>query len=123
MKKIILFFVILILNAKLSKAQLVDIDRNLYKTIKISNQTWMAENLAVTHFRNGYSIPMAKSWEEWEKLSKENKPVGYFAINQSGNKNIHYTWYTVNDPLSLAPIGWHIPHYIEWKILRATPAD
>ena len=28
-----------------------------------------------------------------------------------------YNWYAVNDPIGLAPIGWHIPTDLEWATL------
>lgn len=39
---------------------------NEIKEVKIGNQVWMAQNLNVSQFRNGDSIPHAKSAEDWE---------------------------------------------------------
>lgn len=46
----------------------VQIDTNL-STVKIGNQLWMSQNLAVETFQNGDIIPEAKSNEEWEKAN------------------------------------------------------
>lgn len=46
-----------------------------YKTVVIGSQTWMAENLNVSTFRNGDIIPEAKTHEEWEKAITEKKPA------------------------------------------------
>lgn len=43
-----------------------DIDGNIYKTIVIGEQTWMAENLRVTHYRNGDEVPIITDNEDWE---------------------------------------------------------
>jgi uncharacterized protein (TIGR02145 family) len=117
MKKIILFFVILSFNVKLSKGQLVDIDGNVYKTIIIGNQTWMAENIKVSRFRNGDLIPLAKSYEEFDHFGKEKKPARFIETDSSKNIYVNYNWYAVNDSRGLAPENWHVPHQVEWEIL------
>jgi|694.fasta_scaffold72434_3 uncharacterized protein (TIGR02145 family) len=77
----------------------------------------MAENLIVSHFRNGDLIPLAKSQDEFIRLGEEKKPARYLRDGISDKKNTEYNWYAVNDPRGLAPAGWHIPHLVEWEIL------
>jgi uncharacterized protein (TIGR02145 family) len=95
-----------------------DIDGNNYLTVKIGNQIWMAENLNVSHFRNGDSIPEARSAEEWIRLERELKPAWCVHQNASEDPKKYgklYNWYAVNDKRGLAPDGWHIPSDEEWS--------
>lgn len=46
-----------------------DIDGNTYQTVKIDNQWWLAENLKVTHYRNGDAIPNVTDATEWSSLT------------------------------------------------------
>jgi uncharacterized protein (TIGR02145 family) len=88
--------------------------------VKIGNQIWMTQNLKVAHFRNGDSVPYAKTAEEWEKAGKEQKPAWCYYNNDPANDIKYgklYNWYAVNDPRGLAPAGWHIPSDVEWKQL------
>jgi uncharacterized protein (TIGR02145 family) len=92
-----------------------------YKTVKIGTQTWMAENLNVSTFRNGDPIPHAETNEEWEQAEEEGKPAWCYYDNDPKNGTKYgklYNWYAVNDPRGLAPAGWHIPTDAEWKTLK-----
>ncbi len=94
-----------------------DIDGNTYKTVKIGNQEWMAENLKVTHYRNGEAIPNVSSNAEWASL-KTGAQCAY--NNDAGNVSTYgrlYNWIAVNDSSNIAPEGWHVPTDEEWQQL------
>jgi len=96
---------------------ITDIDGNIYKTIPIGNQTWMAENLNVSRYRNGETIPQIQDQEQWEKST--NGAWRYYN-DDPANGTIYgklYNWYAVNDPRGLAPSGWHVPSDNEWESL------
>jgi uncharacterized protein (TIGR02145 family) len=94
-----------------------DIDGNVYETVIIGDQLWMAENLKVTHYRNGDEIPTGHSNSEWESLS-----TGAYAVydDDPSNAEIYgnlYNWYSVDDNRDVCPDDWHIPTDEEWTIL------
>jgi len=93
-----------------------DVDGNVYNTVTIGTQTWMAENLKVTQFNDGTSIPNIIDDFEWSNLN-----TGAFCnyYNQDINAKTYgrlYNWYAVNSG-KLAPKGWHIPSETEWETL------
>ena len=94
----------------------VDIDGNIYKTVKIGDQIWMAENLKTTKLNDGQSILYEPDNSDWTNL----RIPGYcWPNNEDLNKDEYgalYNWYAV-DTEKLAPIGWHVPTYDEWEIL------
>ncbi len=88
--------------------------------IKVGNQHWMADNLNLFYFRNGDSIPIAKSTEDWVKAGTNKQPACCYFENNIENGNHYgllYNWYAVNDARGLAPKGWHIPTDLEWSKL------
>jgi len=95
----------------------IDIDGNVYKTMKIGDQIWMVENLNVSHFRNGDSIPEAKTPAEWQLAGNEHKPAWCYYNNDPANAKKYgklYNWYAINDPRGLGPAGWRVPNNKEW---------
>lgn len=97
--------------------QITDIDGNTYKTVKIGDQIWMAENLNVSKYRNGDPIPHVQDDDAWTKLKTG---AWCYYKNEIENGKIFgklYNGYAVYNPLGLAPEGWHIPTDKEWTIL------
>ena len=94
-----------------------DCDGNVYETIQIGEQLWMAENLKVTHYKDGSEIPTGYSNAEWTELE-----TGAYAVydDDPSNTNIYgnlYNWYAVDDERGLCMDGWHVPSSEEWRIL------
>jgi len=97
---------------------MIDIEGNTYLTVKIWNQWWMAENLKVTHYRNGDPTPNVTDPGEWSGLT-----TGAYCEYNNDNANVDvygrlYNWYAVNDSRNIAPEGWHVPTDAEWKQLE-----
>jgi len=94
-----------------------DIDGNEYVTVLIGSQVWMAENLKVTHYRNGLAIPNVTDDLTWEGLTTG----AYCEYNNDGNTvalcGRLYNWHAVNDSQGLAPEGWHVATDAEWAML------
>jgi uncharacterized protein (TIGR02145 family) len=96
-----------------------DSDGNVYRTVRIGGQVWMAENLNTSTFRNGDPIPEARTGGEWEKAGIGGQPAWCYYNNDPANAKYGklYNWYAVNDPRGLAPHGWHVPEDAEWQQL------
>ena len=107
----------ILFNPDLTYGSVTDIDGNVYKTITIGTQTWMAENLKTSKYCNGELIPNVVSFAEWASLI-----TGGYCYYDNEPKNARtygmlYNWYTANDSRKLAPAGWHIPTNDEWTTL------
>jgi len=104
-------------NEMVDPWHVIDFDGNVYKTVKIGTQIWTAENLKVTHYRNGDPIPNVTDNTEWSNLTTgaycnyNNDPTNAITYGKL------YNWYAVADSRNLAPIGWHVPSDAEWQTL------
>jgi len=103
-------------NPAITYGTMTDIDGNNYKTLNIGDQTWMAENLNVSNYNDGTSIPNVTDETTWTELSTgamcnyENMP-SFSAIYGK-----IYNWYAVNTG-KLCPAGWHVATDEEWTTL------
>jgi uncharacterized protein (TIGR02145 family) len=94
-----------------------DIDGNVYKTVIIEEQEWMAENLKTTKYDNGDPIAEVTDNTQWGSLTAGawcyyNNDETY--INPYGKL---YNWYAAADERNLCPAGWHVPGDEEWTVL------
>ena len=103
--------------AGIETGTVTDIDGNVYKTVKIGNQWWMAENLKVTRYRNGDPVPHIPGNNEWAQIiagayCSYNNDASYH--NKYG---LLYNWHVVDDNRNIAPEGWHVASDAEWETL------
>lgn len=113
-------------------------DGKIYKTVKIGNQTWMAENL---NYYDATDLSVkAKSWCYGKKDNGDSS-----TCDVTGRL---YTWAAAIDSVKLAtdadnpricgyardcslpdtvrgicPLGWHLPNLTEWNTLLSTEDD
>ena len=95
-----------------------DIDGNVYHVIRIGNQTWMQENLKVTHYRNGDPIPNITEHADWINQT-EGAYCNYHNSNMfASTYGRLYNFHAVKDERKLAPEGWRIPTNEDWMELE-----
>ena len=93
-----------------------DVEGNAYKTVKIGNQWWMAENLRVTKFSDGQLISFIDENANDTVWSEATTP-SYSAIN-NGQFGLLYNYAVVESSLNIAPEGWHVATDEDWKALE-----
>lgn len=102
-----------------------DVDNNVYNTVTIGTQVWMASNLKTTKYNDGSSIQYVNT--DW---STSTAGAYYYYGNVVSNGTTYgalYNWYAVdnNDATKVAsnggknicPTGWHVPTDGEWTTL------
>jgi uncharacterized protein (TIGR02145 family) len=105
-----------------------DIDGNIYRTVKIGNQTWMAENLKTGHYADGTPIPFVEDQTTWGDLLQDDKAYcsyGFTAANMEALGAL-YTWTAAMNGAASSdlnpsgvqgacPDNWHLPSDAEWQ--------
>lgn len=89
--------------------QVTDIDGNVYKTVVIDSLVWFAENLKVTRFQNGDTIPNVSDAAEWAAL----KSPGMCSYRNDPNYDCPngklYNYFVGSDERNPCPVGWRVP--------------
>lgn len=128
MKRSILVWMIIFVSLHLvSNSQVTDIDGNVYRTVRIGSQTWMAENLKSTKFNDGTEIGLVTDNKVWAALFNDSSrtPAYCWYKNDISNKAVYgalYNWYAVNtgdiSNKNVCPDGWHIPAEADWTTME-----
>ena len=113
-----------------SSTTVKDYDGNVYNTVNIGTQVWMAENLKTTHYANGTVIPFVNSNAAWDALTSTSEAYCWHSddINNKNSYGALYTWSaamnsglsSTNNPSGIqgvCPTGWHLPSDAEWTQL------
>jgi len=90
-------------------------DGHSYKWVKISSQIWMGENLAylpsINSDDNGsYSLPYYYVYFRGDVNLSNAKASEYY--------NIFGVLYNFEASQTACPVGWHLPHEYEWRLLE-----
>jgi uncharacterized protein (TIGR02145 family) len=105
-----------IFNTDLDYGTVSDIEKNTYRTVKIGDQVWMAENLRTTRYNDGTSLVHDERASDWS--SREGAYCWY--DNHAATYKSYgalYNWTAVNTG-KLCPAGWHVPDITEWEVLK-----
>ena len=115
-----------------SSNSIQDIDGNVYKTVQIGTQTWMAENIKTSRYADGTPVQLIISQDTWNFLTESDKAYCYYN-NDTANLRTYgalYTWAAaVNGSIGsetvpsgiqgICPTAWHIPSEAEWNVIEA----
>lgn len=98
-------------------ATVTDADDNVYQTVAIGNQVWMAENLRTTRYRNGDLIPYITDDTDWTNLSTPGYCWHANDAQLSLTLGALYNWYAIQSSANICPEGWHVPTNGDWQTL------
>ncbi len=85
--------------------------------VQIGSQIWSKLNLDVTNYSNGEEIIQVTDANQLKGLKKGAWCYYNFDPNNGAKYGKLYNWYAVSALRGLAPDGWHIPSYDEWRNL------
>ena len=96
-------------NPAVAYGQVSDIDGNMYKTVVIDSMIWFAENLKVTRFQNGDSIPHVSDSASWSGLTGPGMCSYKNDTAFDCPYGKLYNHHVARDPRNPCPSGWRVP--------------
>ncbi len=101
-----------------------DYDGNIYNTVKIGEQWWMAENLRTTHYLDGTEITLIEDNAEWPyNLPYNENAISAYCYYDNSVVNAEtygalYSGFTVvEQSKNICPDGWHVANNEDWTEL------
>ena len=103
----------------------MDVDGNIYPTVIIGEQEWMAQNLKTTRYRDGSNIITGVSNEDWFPITEGAYAVYPHELVHNIDSEeemieifgLLYNRFAVVDDRGLCPAGWSVPENNQWTEL------
>ena len=98
MKKNILILLVISVILNFCFSQIETNSTYVSELVKVNNLHFMKHDLDVITFRNGDTIPEAKTKKDWKKYNKLMQPAWCYSIDNENNiYGKIYNYYAVND--------------------------
>jgi uncharacterized protein (TIGR02145 family) len=107
-----------------------DFDGNVYNTVTIGTQVWMAENLKVVHYADGTDLANGqgvgdilvddptKYWFVYKDKIANKTPYGLFYTWRAAMNGAPSSSASPSGVKGVCPDGWHMPSDAEWTTLE-----
>jgi uncharacterized protein (TIGR02145 family) len=101
-------------------ATVTDADGNVYPTVRVGDQLWMAENLRTTTCSDGAAIPLVSDQDVWVTQTAAAYTWGRDvagAAQAEAEYGALYNAYAAALPCNVCPSGWRVPSQADFQTL------
>lgn len=105
------------LTGNMEVGKVYDVDSNEYKTVRIGDQTWMAENLRTTRYRDSTLIGQETDPDVWKTLTEGAWCWFGNIVDYDIPYGKLYNLYAATSNNRICPEGWSVPSTSDWNKL------